>query len=290
MRVLAGVAALGLVVVVGCGSSGPPPVSFVSNEQPTAQGAPNTNLDRGAARIENPNGGGGGNELGEDEQIEPEHPLAETKQERATVHIHGPENRVCSGVVVGPKSVATAQRCLRGLGAGAHANADFRIEVASSALTWTNRKGKYVVLPSCDEKEIDVGIIVLDEAVPAFAAPLKIVSAPDTGGRVQALGFGRCKGAQKIAKERTGTVKNRDSHDVVVDITLCKGDRGGPVVDGRESELIGLISHRDDPEGSPLRTANIARLDTVWARDLMKQASALADGGDHTKMQAIACR
>ena len=67
MRVLAGVAALSLAVVLGCGSSGPPPVSFVSNEQPSAQGAPNTNLDRGAARIENPNGGGGGNELAQDE-------------------------------------------------------------------------------------------------------------------------------------------------------------------------------------------------------------------------------
>lgn len=284
----AALAAVGLVVAVGCGSSGSPPVSFVSNERPSAQGAPNTNLDRGAARIENPNGAN--KELGEDEQVEPEHPLADTKQERATVHIHGPGGRVCSGVVVGQKAVATAQRCLRGLTPGAQANADYRVEVASSSLTWTNRKGKYVVLPSCDEKEIDVGIIVLDEAVPAFASPLRIVSAPDTGGRVQAIGFGRCKGSSKLPKERTGSVKNRDEHDVVVDITLCKGDRGGPVVDGRDAELIGLISHRDDPEGSPLRTANIARLDTVWARDLMKQATALAEGGDLAKMTAVACR
>lgn len=281
-----------VLVLVACEGNSPPPVSFVSNEQPTAQGAPNTNLDRSAARIENPNGGEKHGELDEDEQVEPEHPLADTKQERATVHIHGPENRVCSGVVVGPKLIATAQRCLRGKQPGATAlGADeYRVEVASSALTWTNRKGKFVVLPSCDEKEIDVGLIVLDDAVPALVAPLKIVSAPDTGGRVQALGFGRCKGSSKLAKERTGMVKNRDQRDVVIDITLCKGDRGGPVVDGRESEVIGLISHRDDPEGSPLRTATIARLDTVWARDMMKQASALADGGDASKMQAIACR
>lgn len=295
MRLL--VRAVGVVSLVSCSllacGSSTPPVSFVSNEQPSSQGAPNTNLDRGAARIENPNGGERSNELGEDEQIEPEHPLADTKQERATVHIHGPDNRVCSGVVVGAKLVATAQRCLKGMTPGAKplpAGAEYRVEVASSALTWTNRKGKFVVLPSCDEKEIDVGLLVLDEPVPQFATPLRIVSAPDTGGRVQALGFGRGKGSSKLAKERTGMVKNRDSHDVVVDITLCKGDRGGPVVDGRESELIGLISHRDDPEGSPLRTANIARLDTVWARDLMKQANAVADGGDHTKMVAVACR
>lgn len=278
------------LLVMGCGGS-PPPVSFVSNEQPTAQGAPNTSLDKAAARRENPNGGA--SELGEDEQVEPEHPLADTKQERATVHIHGPGNRVCSGVVIGSKLVATSQRCLRGLAPGAQllsATTAYRIEVASSALTWTNRTAKFGVLPGCDEKEIDIGILVVDEPIPAFAAPLKVVSAPDTGGVVQALGFGRCKGSSKLAKERTGTVRSRDSHDVVIDIMLCKGDRGGPVVDGRESEIIGLISHRDDPEGSPLRTANIARLDTVWARDLLKQGSSLADGSDPTKMQAVACR
>jgi hypothetical protein len=277
-----------LVFAVACGNS-PPPVSFVSNEQPTSQGAPETSLDKGAAHIENPNGQHA--ELGEDELVEPEHPLAETKQERALVHIHAPDGHVCSGVVIGTRQIATSQRCLKGAQPGVNAvTGEYRVEVASSALTWTNRKGKYTVVPGCDEHAIDIGILVLDDAVPAMAEPLKIASAPDTGGQLQALGFGRCKGSSKIAKERTGPVRSRDQQTVTIDVALCKGDRGGPVVDGRESQIVGLISHRDDPEGSPLRTATIARLDTVWARDLLAQAKTMAEGGDMTRLQAVSCK
>lgn len=282
---------LGSLFVLACGEA-PTQVRFVSNEQPTSQGAPNTALTKAQGHVENPNGGAVA-DLGEDEMVEPEHPAAETKQERALVHIHGPEGRVCSGVVIGTKLIATTQRCMKGIEKGAStlpADREFRVEVASSTLTWTNRKGKYAVLPQCGEEEVDVAIIVLDDHVPALAAPLKIVSAPDTGGRVQALGFGRCKGSTKVLKERIGTIRSRDSVTVTIDVTLCKGDRGGPVVDGRDAEIIGLISHRDDPEGSPLRTATIARLDTVSALKLKEQAQALADGGDATKMQAVACR
>jgi hypothetical protein len=92
--------------------------------------------------------------------------------------------------------------------------------------------------------------------------------------------------------ERNGTVRSRVSQAVVIDVPLCKGDVGGPVVTGPEGEgdVVGLISHRDDPEGSPLRTATIARLDTTFARDLLVQAKSLADGGDPAAAQAIACR
>ncbi len=281
-----------LCFVTACGST-PSQVSFVSNEQPSSQGAPQTSLTRGAAHQENPNGGGGNANLGDDEMVEPEHPAADTKQERALVHIHGPKGAVCSGVVVGPKLVATAQRCLHGQGQGATAlggDREYRVEVASSTLTWTNRKAKYAVLPKCDESDVDIAILVLDEPVPALVVPLKIVSAPDTGGRDQALGFGRCAGASASMKERAGAVRNRGGKSIVVDIPLCSGDVGGFVIDGRDGEVVGLISHRDDPEGSPLRTTTIARLDTTWARDLIAQAKQISEGADATKAQAIACR
>jgi hypothetical protein len=231
-------------------------------------------------------------ELGEDDRIEPEHPAAETKQERALVHIHGPKDTVCSGVVLGLRIVATAQRCLRGIGKGATAlgaDREYRIEIASSTLTWTNRRAKYAVLPQCDEAELDVAILVLEEPVPALAIPLKVASAPNTGAHVQALGFGHCTGAA-VMKERTGTVRSRVSQAIVIDVPLCKGDVGGPVIDGRDGEVVGLISHRDDPEGSPLKTTTIARLDTTWARDLIAQSKLLAEGVETTQVQPVACR
>lgn len=277
---------------VACGS-GRSQISFVSNERPsgyTPQGTPPPS----AAHQEDPNGADGvGVELADDDRIEPEHPAADTKQERALVHVHGPNDVVCSGVVVGPRLVATAQRCVRGQGKGAIAlghDREYRVEIASSTLTWTNRRAKYAVLPQCDESELDVAILVLEEPAPPFAVPLKVASAPNTGARVHALGFGHCAGSSEGMKERTGTVRSRVSHAVVVDVPLCKGDVGGPVLDGRDGEVIGLISHRDDPEGSPLKTTTIARLDTVWARDLVAQAKLLSEGAESARIQGVACR
>lgn len=285
-------ATLGLLVVgfaglVAC--TGHSQVSFVSNERPSAYGAPQGVPPPSAAHQENPNGSV---DLGDDDFVEPEHPAADSKQERALVHIHGPKDTICSGVVLGPRIVATAQRCLRGQGKGATSlgpDREYRVEIASSTLTWTSRRAKYAVLPRCDETELDIAILVLEEPVPALIVPLKVVSAPDTGARVQALGFGRCVGSNTI-KERNGTVRSRVSQRVVIDVPLCKGDIGGPVIDGRDGEVIGLISHRDDPEGSPLKTTTIARLDTMWARELIGQAKLLAEGAESAKVQSVACR
>jgi hypothetical protein len=281
-------AAFVLFPLLACGGA-PSQVSFVSNEQPNGYNASQGDPPRSAAHQENPNGV---IDLGEDDFVEPEHPAADTKPERALVHIHGPKDVICSGVVLAPRIVATAQRCLRGAGKGVVAlgpERPYRVELASSTLTWTNRKAKYAVLPQCDESELDVAILVLEDNAPALVTPLKIVSAPNTGAAVQALGFGHCSGS-KTMKERTGTVRSRVSQAVVIDVPLCKGDVGGPVIAGTDGEVVGLISHRDDPEGSPLRTATIARLDTTWARDLLAQAKLLSEGAQTANIQSVACR
>lgn len=274
------------VVLVGCGG-GPSQVSFVNNERPssyngayTEQGAKSP----AAARQESPG-------EPEEEPIEPEHPLADTKQERALVHIHGPGGIVCSGVVLEPKIVATAQRCLRGQGKGIVAlgpGQEYRIEVASSTLTWTNRKAKYAIVPNCEDGDVDLAFLILDEAAPALAAPLKIISAPSTGARVDALGFGHCAGSAKSPKERSGTVRSRESQSLSIDIPLCRGDAGGPVIDGRDGDVIGVISRRDSPRESPLKTTKVARLDTTVARDLVAQAREVSAG--KADGQAVACK
>jgi hypothetical protein len=275
-------------VAMASACAGPTQVSFVSNERPNsasgAQGLPAATAAHHEAHAtpELPN---------DDVILEPEHPAVGTKQEKALVHIHGP-NGVCSGVVLGPRLVATAQRCLKGEPKGLKeiaAEREYRIEIASSTLTWTNRRAKFAILPDCRWHELDLGILVLAEPVP-WVVPLKVASAPGTGGKVQALGFGHCAGQKESIKERLGTVRNRDSDAIVIDVPLCKGDTGGAVVDGADGDIIGIISHRDDPEGSPLRTTTIARLDTPGARELLSQAKQLAEGADATKLQGVACK
>lgn len=278
---------MGAIALAASACGGPSQVSFVNNEQPTAAGAPQS--DNGAHH-EHPSGS---HDLPSDtEVVEPEHPAAETQQERALVHIHGPDGMICSGVVLGPRVVATAQQCVKGEGKGVtllSPQREYRVEVASSTLTWTNRNAKYVVVPSCDWDGLDVALLVLTEPVP-WVQPLKVASAPGTGAHVQALGFGHCTGRSITMKERVGVVRSRVSEAVIIDVPLCKGDTGGPVVDGTAGDIIGLISHRDDPEGSPLRTTTIARLDTASARNLLAQARQIADGSDATKTQPVACK
>lgn len=266
-------------------------MSFVNNERPNQQSGAQGLQSNNAAHHVAPHGGT--TELPNDDVvIEPEHPLAGSKQERALVHIHGPGDTVCSGVMLSPRLVATAQRCLRGEPKGLHeipADREYRIEIASSALTWTSRRPKYAVLPNCKWHELDLGILVLSEPAP-WVVGLKVASAPGTGAKVQALGFGHCAGQKESIKERRGTVRNRDSEAVVIDVPLCKGDTGGAVVDGLDGDIIGVISHRDDPEGSPLRTTTIARLDTTEARELLDQAKQLAEGTDAAKLAGVTCK
>lgn len=284
------VACLATAVTSSVACARPSQVSFVSNEQPVAQGAPVGAPPPAAAHAENPNGEG---ELpDDDEQIEPDRPVADTPQERALVHIHSPSGGVCSGVVLAPAVIATAQQCLKAEPKGATQlgpSHEFRIEIASSSLTWTNRRAKYAVVPDCNWHVLDVAFLVLDRPV-SWVKPLAIISAPNTGAKVQALGFGTCGGKPAEMKDRVGTVRSRVSEAIVIDVPLCKGDAGGPVVDGRGGDVVGLISRRDDPEGSPLRTTTIARLDTAAVRDLFEQAKQLAAGGDVATMKPVACR
>lgn len=284
------VSAWGLVFAASVACSHPSQVSFVSTERPAAQGAQGALPPPSAAHAENPNGT---NELpSDDEIIEPDRPAADSPQERALVHIHGPEGVVCSGVMLAPSVVATAAQCLKREAKGAAAlppSREYRVEVPSSTLTWTNRRAKAAVLPGCDWNELDVAFLVLAEPAP-WVPPLKVISAPDTGAKVQALGFGHCPGTPFSMKDRVGTVRSRVSEAIVIDVPLCKGDAGGPVIDGRDGDVIGLISRRDDPEGSPLRTTTIARLDTAQARALFEQAKTLAGGGDAATLTTVSCR
>lgn len=287
-RIAFAVFVLGATVPVGC--AGPSQVSFVNNERPNSPSGAQGLQSNTAAHHENPQGASP--ELPNDDVVvEPERPAAETKAERALVHIHGPDGLVCSGVILGPKLVATASRCVRGEPKGLMklpAGREYKVEIASSTLTWTHRRAEYTVVPDCSFRELDLALLVLADPAP-WVVPLKITSAPGTGAKVQALGFGHCAGQKETMRERVGVVRNRDSGGLVIDVPLCKGDTGGPVLDGVDGDVVGLISRRDDPEGSPLRTTTISRLDTTQARELIAQARQLAEGTDSGKLQGVSC-
>ena len=230
-------------------------------------------------------------ELPSDEQIvEPDHPAVGTQQERALVHIHTPKG-VCSGVVVAPRLVLTAHQCVAPDARGpiqVGADAPHRVEVASSTLTWTNRIATHAVVPACEWAKLDVAVLILKEPV-EWVQPLKVAMAPGPGGGVQALGFGRCVGETRGISSRTGPVIASEDDAIVIDIPLCKGDVGGPVVERAAGDLVGVVSHQDDPDDSPRHTTTIMRFDTTATRALFEQAAQIVKGDDPAKLAPIAC-
>jgi hypothetical protein len=227
--------------------------------------------------------------LPSDQQVvEPAHPYVATLAERALVHIH-PTNAPCSGVVISPTLVMTAHQCAapdaRGI---TRANPPYRVEVSSGALAWTTRTAAYVVTADCSWDKLDIAILVLTEPVD-WIDPPKLSTAPGPGARVQALGFGRCSGQGAGVDEKIGAVVSVDSQAMVLDMGLCRGDVGGPVVERGAGGLIGIVSHQDDPDEAVRHTTTIYRADTTSARKVVKLAKAVADGGDISKLPPIAC-
>jgi len=215
--------------------------------------------------------------------IEPEHPMVQTVQERATAHVHTPKD-ICSGVVIGPKEVLTAHQCLPDLqGVVTVADKDkdaWRVEVASTTLTWTARHVVTVVTPACDWKKLDAAILVLDEGAD-WIAPLKASGSPPPGGMVQAMGFGHCRGEHRPIAQRTGAIVTRESDAIEVDIGLCQGDVGGAFVDGAAG-LVGIVSHQDDPDNAERHTTTGFRVDTTPMRHLFEAGAQAARGEQPT--------
>jgi hypothetical protein len=193
----------------------------------------------------------------DEDMIEPEKPAAGTPTERALAHVHS-EKGTCSGVVLGPRVVVTASRCMTG------AVADkVYVEIASSTLTWTKRAVAEVLVPDCGPEKLDLAVLVLKEGVD-WVKPLRVVSAPPAGKKIQALGYGKCKGEARPFSQRTGEIISREDGELVIDVSLCHGDTGGPLVERGEADLLGIISHR-----TPAQQGVVVRLDTSPARALI---------------------
>lgn len=258
--------------LLGCGGNAQ--VGFVNQERPSNTG--------GSQLVHHAHNQTGSKELDNDDEIvEPDRPMVGTAEERALVHVHAGKE-VCSGAMVSQRVVLTSHQCFRsqrGVGVVGKDLDSVKVEIASSALTWTERQGKYVFAPSCDWKELDLVAIVLTQPA-EWVKPLRVSQSPGAGAKVDALGFGRCAGEGARLKPKPAQVLSVEGDAIILGVALCRGDVGGPIIDGAGSHVVGLVSRRDDPEGSPRKTTTAVRLDTAWARNLVARAEAVANGGE----------
>jgi hypothetical protein len=205
-------------------------------------------------------------------------------------HIHTPKD-TCSGMLVGPRLVLTAHQCVGNEIKGAKVNTNkdgYRVEVASTTLTWTVRAVTHVIAPSCDWADFDATILVLDAETPG-AVPLKAASAPGPGASIQALGFGRCHGEDRGFGQRKGQVVTREPDAITIDFGMCQGDVGGAILD-TSGELLGIVSHQDDPDNATRHTTTAFRTDAPEARALLAAGDLVASGGDPGTVAPIACK
>jgi hypothetical protein len=228
-------------------------------------------------------------ELPDDEQIvEPSQPAVGSPQERALAHVHTPKG-TCSGVVLGKRIVVTAHQCVgeaTGVGVVVQ-NGKFYVEVATSTMTWTRRAVASFVTANCGWEKLDLAVLVLTEDV-EWVKPLRVTTSPPPGPSMQALGFGRCAGETRGVSNRAGELLRREGDALVVDVALCRGDLGGPIVEASSGDVLAIISHQDDPDNATRHTTTAVRLDTTPARTLLAQAQSLATSADGG-VDAVAC-
>lgn len=268
------------IVLCACGAA--QQVQVIGQEDPrtNAGGAPNEHAHNDSSI-----------QLPEDEQtLEPEHPAVQTPQERALTHVHTPID-ICSGILVGAKLVMTAHQCVGNQIKGATANSDkehYRVEIASTTMSWAVRGVSHVIAPSCDWTDFDAAILVLDSETPG-AVPVKLTSAPSPGASIQALGYGRCRGETRAFGQRTGQIVTREPDAIAIDFGLCQGDVGGPILDTSAS-LVAIVSHQDDPDNAQRHTTTAFRADAPEVRALLAAGEAIGGGADPTSIQPIPCK
>ncbi|QZY29708.1 trypsin-like serine protease [Nocardioides coralli] len=155
----------------------------------------------------------------------------------------------CAGVLIGPKQVLTATRCLRKRKAR---SVNVRVLKAEGCLVRMRRRGVDATRASLGTASV---VKLQAKVPPKAAAPLPRGDVPTGGDIVVAWGWGpgRPGGGCVPRPERLTVVSEEECADVVGedrlsvyfcavpegDFNACPGDLGGPVLD-EERRLVGL--------------------------------------------------
>jgi len=216
----------------------------------------------------------------------------------AVVRVVGPQ-MTCSGTLIAEDLVLTAHHCVvertaRGeLTAKSLTPSSVQVELGGDYLPWGNVGLSAILAPTCGEAggPGDLAVLVLERKLVGMATIAIREAAPRPGEAVYATGFGRCALSPEGIRRRErdgGEITSVTRGAFEVQASVCPGDSGGPVLDPRTREVVGVVSlsAMDYDEGTRGRSV-FARVDEM--PKLVAYARLVADGGDPGDLPPLSC-
>jgi hypothetical protein len=225
-------------------------------------------------------------------------PAALASPDDAVVRVVGPQ-MTCSGTLIAEDLVLTAHHCVVERAAGGSFTPKVvpatavQVELGGDFLPWGNVGLRAILAPSCGEAggKGDIAVLVLERKLVGMATIGVTDEAPRTGEGVYPQGFGRCalsaEGIRRREREG-GTVMAVSAGTFEAQASICPGDSGGPVLDARTHEVVGVVSLSAMDHDETTRARSVfARVDQ--APKLVAYARLVADGADPADMPDLSC-
>ena len=225
-------------------------------------------------------------------------PAALASPDDAVVRVVGPQ-MTCSGTLIAEDLVLTAHHCVVERAPGGSFTSKVvpatavQVELGGDFLPWGNVGLRAILAPSCGEAggKGDIAVLVLERKLVGMATIGVTDEAPRTGEGVYPQGFGRCalsaEGIRRREREG-GTVMAVSAGTFEAQASICPGDSGGPVLDARTHEVVGVVSLSAMDHDETTRARSVfARVDQ--APKLVAYARLVADGADPADMPDLSC-